>query len=53
MTEFEYKEIQKDLSKKILTNPYKRVGNNKYAEGYEQGILAAKSILSSAYHKKE
>lgn len=51
MTEAEYWEIQKRLTKKIENNPYERFGGYRREESYKEGILAAKSILSDYYHR--
>ena len=49
MTAWEYEALQALLSLKAKKNPYTLTGNNKRAEGYKDGILAAKSILHSFY----
>ena len=51
MTEAEYWELQKRLTKKIENNPYRRFGGYKREESYKEGILSAKSILSDYYHR--
>ena len=50
MTKWQYEMLQDLLTRKAENNPYGRSGNFKYEEGYKQGILAAKSILSDFYH---
>ena len=50
MRRYEYEFLQELLTYKIENNPYKRAGNFKLADGYENGILTAKSILSNYYH---
>lgn len=50
MTNQEYADIQELLSKKLHNNPYTHTGNSKREEGYQKGVLAAKSILSAYYH---
>ena len=47
----QYEKLQEQLSEKLKNNPYGKNGNFKYKEGYKQGILAAKSILSDFYHR--
>lgn len=47
MNNWEYQNIQRLLDDKLKKNPYKHSANYKKAEGYEAGILAAKSILSN------
>lgn len=47
----QYEKLQKQLSEKLKNNPYGKNGNFKYEEGYKQGILVAKSILSDFYHR--
>ncbi len=49
MESHEYKLLQERLEKKIQNNPYSRTSNFKSEKGYEEGILAAKSILHSYY----
>ena len=52
MTNWQYEMLQDLLTRKAENNPYGRSGNFKYEEGYKQGILAAKSILSDFYHRQ-
>lgn len=47
----EYEQLQERLSRKMHNNPYSRTGNYKREDGYKEGIMAAKSILSSWYHE--
>ncbi len=51
MTRIEYEILQERLTKKMQNNPYGRTGNFKREDGYNEGILAAKSILSDYYHR--
>ena len=53
MDRCEYEYLQERLSRKMHNNPYGRTGNFKREDGYKEGILAAKSILSEYYHVKE
>ena len=53
MTRRQYEDLQEQLSRKMRDNPYGRNGSYKYEEGYKQGVLAAKSILSKFYHRSE
>lgn len=53
MTRWQYEDLQEQLSRKMRGNPYGKNGNYKYEEGYKQGILAAKSVLSNFYHRLE
>ncbi len=53
MNDDEYRWLQRTLSKKLKDNPYGSKALFKYEEGYKEGILTAKSILSSFYKKKE
>lgn len=53
MTRWQYEDLQEQLSRKMRDNPYGKNGNYKYEEGYKQGILAAKSVLSNFYHRLE
>ena len=53
MTSYEYETLQEQLSKKLKNNSYARSGCTKYETGYQEGILAAKSILSAFYHAAE
>ena len=50
MDRCEYEYLQKRLSRKMHNNPYGRTGNFKREDGYKEGILVAKSILSEYYH---
>ena len=52
MDRCEYEYLQERLSRKMHNNPYGRTGNFKREDGYKEGILAAKSILSEYYHMK-
>lgn len=51
MTEHEYRSLQEDLSEKLRKNPFSNPKQHtiKMQEGYEEGILAAKSVLSAFY----
>lgn len=51
MEKWQYEMLQDQLIRKAKDNPYGKNGNYKYEEGYKQGILAAKSILSDFYHR--
>lgn len=51
MDRWQYKMLQDQLSKNAKNNPYRKNGSFKYEEGYKQGILASKSILSDFYHR--
>lgn len=51
MEKWQYEMLQEQLSHKMRDNPYGKNGNFKYEEGYKEGILAAKSILASFYHR--
>lgn len=53
MDRCEYEYLQKRLSRKMRNNPYGRTGNFKREDGYKEGILAAKSILSEYYRMEE
>lgn len=44
----EYDLLQKQLTSKLEKAPYD-YPNSKYKEGYKQGLLAAKSIVSQFY----
>lgn len=48
MNEYEYDLLQKQLTSKLEKAPYD-CPNSKYKEGYKQGLLAAKSIVSQFY----
>lgn len=50
MTEQEYSSLQEQLTRKRENSPYARTGNFKRQEGFQEGVLAAKSILSAYYH---
>lgn len=51
MTAEEYKTLQERLSAKLTNNPYTshKIQAAKQRQGYEEAILAAKSILHSFY----
>lgn len=51
MEKWQYEMLHDQFSRKAENNPYGKNGNFKYEEGYKQGILAAKSILSDFYHR--
>ena len=53
MTRRQYEDLQEQLSRKMRDNPYGKNGSYKYEEGYKQGILAAKNVLSNFYHQFE
>lgn len=52
MKQWEYEQLQSELTKKIQNNPYGRTANFKCEDGYKEGILAAKSILHNFYKWK-
>lgn len=49
MTQEEYDLLQKQLSYKLEHDPYSHSGCFKHASAYKEGILAAKSILSTFF----
>lgn len=51
MTKREYEDLQERLSKKLGRKYFE--GSQKRAEGFEKGILVAKSIVKSVYQEYE
>lgn len=52
MKQWEYEQLQSELTKKMQNNPYGRTANYKREDGYKEGILAAKIILHNFYKWK-
>lgn len=51
MTRQQYEELQEQLTQKANNNPYGKRGLFNYERGYQEGLLAAKSIVSRFYHE--
>lgn len=51
MEKWQYQMLQDQLTRKAKNNPCGKSGSFKREEGYKEGILAAKSILSDFYHR--
>jgi hypothetical protein len=51
MTEEQYKAIQRSLTKKLKDVEIRRsmFGSSNFRDGYKEGILVAKSVLSAEY----
>lgn len=52
MKQWEYEQLQSELTKKMQNNTYGRTANFKREDGYKEGILSAKSILHNFYKWK-
>lgn len=53
MKQWEYEQLQSELTKKMQNNPYGRTANFKREDGYKKGFLQRRAFFTISINGKE